>query len=473
MQSASPGVQNEERGARLGLRLAFWYALVFVVTSLAIVLLTYRLLAASLEERDQQLVSSTLREYSQRYAEGGLRSLADAVEIEQRSGRRERMFVRVVRGDSETLFLSAPYAWNDFDVSRLRGLGGLEEILSQSGTARLEVASARFRDGTLLQVGKSSENREALLARFRTVLSIVALVIVALGLAGGAIVTQSTLQPIRQLISAVRGIVRTGRLEARVPVRPERDAIDELSSLFNEMLDRITTLIRGMEHALDNVAHDLRTPMTRLRGVAERALQSDDPQAQREALITSLEESERILAMLDTLMDISEAETGTMRLELSDVPVAGIVGDVVELYENVAEDKHISVSTEIDAGLTVPADARRLRPVLANLIDNAIKYTPAGGQVMVKGHRDGTVVRLEVADTGLGIASNDLPHIWDRLYRGDQSRAERGLGLGLSLVRAIVAAHGGSVDVSAQPGKGSTFVVTLPADRESGSITHV
>ena len=115
--------------------------------------------------------------------------------------------MRVVRGPSETLFLSAPYAWNDFDVSRLRGLGGLEEILSESGTARLEVASARLADGTLLQVGKSSENREALLARYRTVLAIISLVIVAVGLAGGAIVTRSTLQPIRQLITAVRGIV--------------------------------------------------------------------------------------------------------------------------------------------------------------------------------------------------------------------------------------------------------------------------
>ena len=144
-------------------------------------------------ERDQQLVVSTLREYSQRYAEGGLNSLAEAVDIEQRSGRQERLFVRVVRGQSETFFLSAPDAFNDFDVSRLRGLSGLEQILSQSGTARLEVASARLTDGTLLQVGKSTENREALLARFRYVLTIVSLVIVAVGLAGGAIVTRSTL----------------------------------------------------------------------------------------------------------------------------------------------------------------------------------------------------------------------------------------------------------------------------------------
>jgi signal transduction histidine kinase len=473
MDETSPIPREEEPSARFGLRLASWYALVFVVTSLAIVLLTYRLLAASLQERDQQLVISTLREYSQRYADGGLSALADAVEIEQRSGRQERMFVRVVRGPSETLLLSAPYAWNDFDVSRLQGLGGLEEVLSQSGTARLEVASARLPDGTLLQVGKSSENREALLSRFRNVLAVVSLVIVAAGLAGGAIVTRSTLQPVSQLITAVRDIIRTGRINARVPVRPERDAIDELSALFNEMLDRITTLIRGMEHALDNVAHDLRTPMTRLRGVAERALQSDDVQAHREALVTSLEESDRILAMLDTLMDISEAETGTMRLDVRDVPVAAVVADVVELYENVAEDKHIAVSTDVETGLTVAADSNRLRQVLANLLDNAIKYTPPGGRVTVGARRDGAVVRFDVADTGVGIPAHDLPHVWDRLYRGDQSRAERGLGLGLSLVRAIVAAHGGTVDVLAEPGRGSTFTVRLPVERQSATITRM
>ena len=134
---------------------------------------------------------------------------------------------------------------------------------------------------------------------------------------------------------------------------------------------------------------------------------------------------------------------------------AAIVGEVVELYEDIAEDKRIEVSTDIEAGLTVPADPKRLRQVLANLVDNAIKYTPAGGRVVGERAPRGRVVRLDVTDTGIGIAPHDLPHIWDRLYRGDQSRAERGLGLGLSLVRAIVAAHGGTVDVVAEPGRGS------------------
>jgi signal transduction histidine kinase len=446
--------------------LAFWYAVVFVASSLAIILLTYTLLASSLAERDRQIVAATLREYSARYAQGGLPALARAVDIEQRSGRHERLFVRVVRAGSETLFASMPPEWSDFDVSSLAGRSGLWQQ-AQSGTraARLEVASARLADGTLLQVGKSTESREELLDRFRTIVALVSVAIVLTGLAGGILVTRRTLEPIHRLIAAVSGISRTGNTETRVPIGADRDAIDELSALFNEMLDRISALIEAMGSALDNVAHDLRTPMTRLRGVAERALATGHPQAQREALSTCLEESERILAMLDTLMDISEAETGTMRLAVAEVPLATLVQEVVSVYEDVAEEKRIEIRTKVDEGLTVIGDRDRLRQVLANLIDNAVKYTPAGGGVTVSARGDGPEGRdvlIEVADTGPGLAAHDLPRIWERLYRGDQSRATRGLGLGLSLVRAIVRAHGGTSDVTSEPGRGATFTVRLP-----------
>ncbi|HEY7501770.1 MAG TPA: HAMP domain-containing sensor histidine kinase [Vicinamibacterales bacterium] len=447
---------------RFGVRLALWYAAMFVASSLAIVFLTYTLLASSLAERDHQIVVSTLREYSERYANGGLGAVARAVDIEQRSGARERLFVRVVRGGAETLFVSIPPGWADFDLSTLAGRGGLwEQAVSDSRDARLEVASARLFDGTLLQVGKSTENREELLSRFRTVLALVGIVIVLVGLGGGVVMTRSTQQPIQRLIHAVQQIIATGRMETRVPVQEDRDAIDELSALFNAMLDRIATLIDGMGNALDNVAHDLRTPMTRLRGLAERALESGDPRAQREALSTCLEESDRILAMLDTLMDISEAETGTMRLERADVPLEKLVAEVASVYEDVADEKRITLETIVEPGLTVSADRDRLRQVLANLLDNAIKYTRAEGRVGVRALRDGSTIRIEVSDTGPGISDQDLPRIWDRLYRGDQSRTERGLGLGLSLVRAIVEAHGGNVEVHSEPGKGSTFRVNL------------
>jgi heavy metal sensor kinase len=448
---------------RFGLRLALWYAAVFVASSLAIVFLTYTLLANSLVERDHQIVVSTLREYSERYETGGLGAVARAVEIEQRSGRHERLFVRVVRNGAETVFASMPPEWSDFDVSRLFGRSGFwEQAPSGSRDARLEVATGRLFDGTLLQVGKSTENREELLDRFRTVLALVSVAIVLIGLAGGIVVTRSTLQPINGLIRAVRHIIRTGNTETRVPVQADRDAIDELSALFNAMLDRITTLIAGMGNALDNVAHDLRTPMTRLRGLAERALQSGDPAAQREALATCLEESDRILSMLDTLMDISEAETGTMRLTRTATPLDALIAEVASVYEDVADEKQVTITTDVAAGLTVSADRDRLRQVVANLLDNAVKYTPAGGRIRVSAVRGENDVSIAVSDTGAGILPHDLPRIWERLYRGDQSRAERGLGLGLSLVRAIVAAHGGTVDVQSEPGSGSRFVVTLP-----------
>jgi signal transduction histidine kinase len=454
---------DETVGAgRFGLRLALWYAAVFVASSLAIVFLTYTLLANSLTERDHQIVVSTLREYSERYETGGIGAVARAVEIEQRSGRHERLFVRVVRNGAETVFASMPPEWSDFDVSRLLGRSFWEQAQSGSREARLEVATGRLYDGTLLQVGKSTENREELLARFRTVAVLVSIAIVVVGLAGGIVVTRSTLRPINGLILAVRHIIRTGNTETRVPVQADRDAIDELSALFNTMLDRITTLIAGMGNALDNVAHDLRTPMTRLRGLAERALQSGDPVMQREALVTCLEESDRILSMLETLMDISEAETGTMRLHRVITPLESLIDEVAGIYEDVAEEKQVTIATAVEPGLSVSADRDRLRQVLANLTDNAVKYTQAGGRVDIRARRDGDRTRIEVADTGSGIASHDLPRIWERLYRGDQSRTERGLGLGLSLVRAIVTAHGGTVDVQTNVGKGSTFVVGLP-----------
>ena len=450
---------------RFGLRLAIWYAAVFVASSLAIVLLTYTLLSSSLAERDRQIVAATLREYSARYAEGGLGALARAVDLEQRSGRHERLFVRVVRAGSETVFVSMPPEWSDFDVSGLGAGSGLQQAPSGSRDARLEVASARLLDGTLLQVGKSTENREELLSRFRTVVSLVSIAIVLLGLTGGILVTQRMLEPIHRLIAAVGRITRTGTTDTRVPVGTGGDAIDELSALFNQMLDRISTLIDGMGSALDNVAHDLRTPMTRLRGVAERALATGDAAVQREALSTCLEESERMLAMLDTLMDISEAETGTMRLALTDVPLAAVIEEVVSVYEDVAEYRKIDIRTDVEDGLTVMADRDRLRQAIANLVDNAVKYTHGGGTVTVSARREDTKVRLDVTDTGIGIPVHELPRIWERLYRGDESRTERGLGLGLSLVRAIVKAHRGTVEVTSEPGRGSTFVVSLPATR--------
>jgi signal transduction histidine kinase len=461
--------RSESPAHALGVRLAAWYACLFVGSSIAIAALTYVLLASSLRQRDREIVQSTLLTYATQYAQGGLRALDRAIRTDQAAGRREQLFVRVLDAGREVVFFSPADEWSDFDLTQLERPGDRESqwwasLPGRRSAITLEVVSAVLPDGTLLQVGKSTETRDELLARFRTVLLVTLTVIVVAGLVGGTALTRSTMKPLRELAEVVQTILETGRFDTRVPVSGTRDPLDRLSGLFNAMLDRIGALVAGMRGSLDNVAHDLRTPMMRLRAIAERALEDGSPDVPRyrDALADCLEESDRVSEMLNTLMDISEAETGVMKLVLEPLDVGLALRDGLDLYADLAEDKGVNLRVEAPDGLLVTADRNRLRQVIANLLDNAVKYTPPGGQVVARAREEPGEVAIEVTDTGPGIAPDDLPRIWDRLYRSDRSRSARGLGLGLSLVRAIVQAHGGRVDAHSAPGEGSTFTLHLP-----------
>jgi signal transduction histidine kinase len=198
------------------------------------------------------------------------------------------------------------------------------------------------------------------------------------------------------------------------------------------------------------------------RSISENALFTLAPQgAGREAHESILEESERIMSMMDTLMDISEAETGVMNLNRKEMPLTDLVYPIYDLYLMVAEAKQITMTYHVSPSLKIFADPDRIGQVVANLLDNAIKFTPEGGTVTLSAHANQSDTIIEVCDTGMGIPPHDMDRIWDRLYRGDRSRSQKGLGLGLSLVKAIVTAHEGNIDVVSGT-SGTTFSLSLP-----------
>jgi signal transduction histidine kinase len=448
----------------LGFRLTLWYAAIFIASSVILFAVSYMFLHVSVRDNRRE-VESKLKKYVTLYERGGIAALRQAADDPRNS-----FFVRIVGPGNKTVFLSNPALWEKFDVQPRQdqpaeGQWQYFPAKSKTDADVLELTSVDLRGGFVVQVGKDIEDRQEILEDFRETTLAVMIPIILIGLAGGAILAARATRPIRRLIETTQSIVDTGRMDARVPMGKSDDELDQLVGLFNRMLGRIEGLIKGMRGALDNVAHDLRTPITRLRGIAEMALRSDGqrPQDCREVLADCLEESERVATLLNTLMDISEAETGTMNLRLEPLDVSSLIEEIVELYDHVAEDKEITVSVDCPNDITMIADLNRMRQVFANLLDNAIKYSGPKTSVAIDAdERNGQIV-IRVRDHGSGIPPGEISKIWDRLHRGDASRSQPGLGLGLSLVQAVVRAHQGRVGVQSQPGVGSAFTLYLPS----------
>ena len=289
------------------------------------------------------------------------------------------------------------------------------------------------------------------------------IVCVALGsLFVGWFMARRALSGVVQLTKTANAVA-AGTLNERVPVKGKEDEIDYLAKTFNIMLEKINDLIQGMKETNDNIAHDLRSPITRMRGVAEAALLSDSSsEAHRLLAGHVVEQCDRLLGMINAVLDISEAEAGVSKLVIEEIDVIQIVQDAVGLFLPMAEDKNITVEIQASSGVKHYSDRRKLQRILGNLLDNAIKFTPPGGFITISVSSDTKRTAIEVKDTGIGISEKNATQIFDKFFRADRSRSEPGSGLGLSLARAFASSLGGSLTVKSSPGHGSVFTVTIP-----------
>jgi signal transduction histidine kinase len=454
------------RKKSIGFRLAVWYSSILIVSFLMVFVFAYLSLSSSIRKYDRDNIQTELNECASQYQKGGIKALQEEVEFEKHATGRNSFFVRLAGPENKTIFLNTPVEWEKLDLRQLESThtnAVKEWFRLKIDDDVFEIASLRLIDGHVLQVGKNMESRGKLLKRFHVNSAVVIVLLIFLSFGGGMFLASRALRPIRGLIETLQSILETGKMDVRAPTAQTGDELDVLASLFNVLLGKIKILITGMQHSLDNVAHDLRTPLMRLRGIAETALRSEQsPEVLREALMDSLEESERISSMLNALMDISEAETGVMKLDLRKVSLLKLIENVVELYRYVAEEKNVAIHTVCPAELYVTVDLNRMQQVLANLLDNAIKYNFDGGRVDIEVCEKQQEIHIAIKDTGVGIPPEELSKVWDRLYRGDKSRSQRGLGLGLSLVQAVVHAHRGYIQATSEPGSGSLFTIILP-----------
>jgi heavy metal sensor kinase len=456
----------------LAFRLTLWYGFIFSLSSCLAFVFFYVLITTNLRQRLDARLSEKISEFEAIYNLQGLEDVKVAALIESRAAGEKKVFFRLLYASGVAFSSSNMSYWQEIGINRnavgrlVEGRRRVYETLTIAGRPyRVRIAYGIIGRGVVAQLGYAMEDDTAFIAVFKKIFLITMSTLILIAVLVGWFMA-------RRALSGVEAVTRTARqisesdLSRRVPVMSRHEEIDRLAVTFNQMLDRIEKLVAGIREMGDNIAHDLKSPVARIRGLAEISLSGSSGGREEMTLAGStIEECDRLLEMINTMLMISKTDAGAGDVALGPVNMAEVVQGAVALFAPLAEDKGLSMTCATPDALMVEGDLRMLQRAMANLVDNAIKYTPAPGRIDIRGFlgmKATEWVNVSIKDSGVGIDKDDLPRIFDRFYRCDQSRATSGSGLGLSLARSIAHAHGGAIDIESTSGKGSVFTLRLP-----------
>ena len=436
-------------------RLTLLFLALFAASAAAFLAYIYLATAGEVTRRADEEVSRELVSLQTVYARGGLNTLNQEL-IERSVGDRPFLYLLMktdatpITGNLAMTPVEPKTAANARTGFRITQTDPDGAVVRHHGWGR----QVRLPTGELLFVGADIGEARFYVLRIVRAIWGAGVLVIFLGLAGGVIVSRNVARGMAGLTDVVTK-VEAGDLQARAPVRGVRDEYDELAAGLNAMLDRVERLMGGLRHAGDAIAHDLRSPLTRMRAKLEVAMieveaGKTDPTA---ALTMALDDADQVLKTFNAVLAISRLQAAGQAPDPAAFDPSELAESVAELYEPLSEDKGVSFASELSRGLSVRGNREFIAQALANLLDNAVKYTPAGGAVMLRTRRRSSgEIELSVTDTGPGVPEADRGRVTERFVRLEKSRSQPGAGLGLSLVAAVAEAHGGRVELSEGPG---------------------
>ena len=450
------------------IRLAAACALLFGLLSVGGVAMLYLVVRTHMIRAMDTEMSSDMREIFVVMDRNSLEAVRSCFDTFTASQGDMDSFYQLLNARGETLAGSKLTSWKnvDFDPRRLDHVAVRQPLMRtvalNDARKRARILEVRVDANRYLQMGLSLEEDSKFLFHLRSAATLLILVMLVGGTLIGWLIARRAMSGIRRITRIVERVTG-GSFGDRVPASPDSDEISHLGRTFNDMAERVQSIMAEMRQINSNIAHDLRSPITRIRGLAETSmLTTASQQEYTETAGSVIEECDRLLMLINTTLDIAEAETGIRALNVETFDLADVAQQAVDIFRPMAEETGVRLETRLTERVLVRGEVPKIQRAVANLIDNAVKFTPRAGTVLVTVTVAQERAVFAVRDTGPGIPPVDMPHVFERFYRGDQSRHRPGHGLGLSLASAFVHAHGGDLRVESTPGKGSTFTILLP-----------